>query len=673
LKRGYAVPIVLLAIAVVVGVFAWRDRDSVTDSERSARADRIFPAFRRADVTRIEIGALVLERAAGAEASVDPWRITAPRAEVADVPAVERLLRELDQATRLRKVEDASGFDPPRVRGKLHMGPIGASFALGGDARVPEGAGYLRVDGEGTFVVAKSVVDALLLSPDAYRDRAVVPFGWTSAARLVVGDLALSRVNDVDFRIESSGLRASRPRMEKVWSALAEVRAEAFLSDEAADRALSQPLRVSMTSIDGKREMELALGGECPGHPTSVVVVRSKPAPRISACAPKGALEGMRTSADALADTRLFSSHDDEVAELRIVASPSGERIEIARKESAWHQRAPVDRDLAGDDADAAGALALAVTRTEGSAPKKDDGAPFVPRARVTVVKGGGRGEEIIEVGESEVKRLADGARLAITPDVRRKLSPRAVALRPLTAVHRPPVQALASTALRTDCDGVAQELVQTETGWTMTAPARRPADIAASYELAEAALRVKALAWIADADDGSFGFARVRCSLAVTVRHDGGSRNVDLAFGDEAEGGVYARAGGAVFVAPKPLRAAAARWLADRSALRVYVHAASRVAMNGRDVGRSEKRDDALAALAPDLAVHLGKPEKGEGFDRPTLTLDVDYDADAGLPKTRMSVGALRGDVYFARAEGVDATFTLPRAQVEALLALLR
>ena len=210
----------------------------------------VFPSFRVDDVRRIELihGAerLVLDRQGAAAgpgsaaaktwvSSGGGWAMTSPRRDATDPAAVDVLLRELEMATRVRNVQDrdARGLDPPRVRGTVAVGSVEYRFALGGDAAIPDGAAYMHIDGEGTFVVGRSLKVQLLRGADAYRDRTLVPYGASEVARLEMrapagGVVALER-RGTAFRVGGgTGLRASRTEVDHLFEALADARAETF-------------------------------------------------------------------------------------------------------------------------------------------------------------------------------------------------------------------------------------------------------------------------------------------------------------------------------------------------------------------------------------------------------------------------------------------------------------
>ena len=52
----HATSIALVVVAVALGGYVWWvDRDTISDSERSARPRNVFPAYRRDGVERIEL------------------------------------------------------------------------------------------------------------------------------------------------------------------------------------------------------------------------------------------------------------------------------------------------------------------------------------------------------------------------------------------------------------------------------------------------------------------------------------------------------------------------------------------------------------------------------------------------------------------------------------------
>lgn len=708
--RKHATTIVLGVLTAALALWLWLgDRGSVTDTERDLRARNVFPAFRRDDIARVEIenptGRWVITRPLADGGPDAFWTFEEPAKERTDDHAVDTLLGAFEFATRVRKADSASGLDHPRAKGSIAMGKVTFRFELGDPAPTPEGAAYLRVEGEGTFVVGSELVKALLQPWDALRSRTVVPYLSLEIARLEIAGkdgagFAMDRIDDVAFRLPALGVRASRERLDGVWLALAELRAESFLSDADADRAVASPqVTVTMTPRDPKKPRgELVIGGPCPsadaGGP-SVAVVRRAPT-RLSACVPAGAAARLVVSPAELADRRLFLARPDEVESITLAATPTGLTVDLARKGTGWQLRAPEGRELAKDEADMATALVGAVVHSEAASfrPRAPADDALALRARVTLTRSEPPGDETVElfVGADKkayASRKDDGAIAEVGPDVARRLAPSLVAIRG-RAVWAPPVEGLAQTSLTLDCDGTRQELARDALGWRMIAPAGYPADHAAG-DVADAIARLRADAWVAESDDGTFGLDG-KCTLALAAGADGGARAVRLELGKDEGSGLYARANGAgpVFVVSRAMRDHATRLLVDRAAVSVDTNRAERVVLRkgasalvlGRAAGRlapdggppsAGAAADALVTLKADDVVHLGPPKDDEGFAAPALELRATYGGDGGPREVTITFGrvGLRREqkMYFARVSGVAATFAVAKERVEPLL----
>jgi hypothetical protein len=575
------------------------------------------------------------------------------------------------------------------------MKPLVYHFALGGPAPVPADAAYFRVDGEGTFVVSKDFAASLMSSADTYRERVVVPYLSLDLAALTVegpeGRLSVSRADDISFKLSSTGLRASRDGMDRLWGALAEARAESFLTDAEAERELgAAPVRVTMTPKDKRPEGMLALGGACPGHPDDVVLVRSTPT-REAACVPKGAKEGLSLPEASLVDRRLFAARADEVAEITLETVPPRLTVELARSGHGWHQRKPRDRDLATDEVDRMNELVTKLTQGEAVTVERAGAAEGEPRARVRVRRGSSDVEEVVDVlaGSDLVRRAFDGALLRIPDALARRLVPSEIALRG-RSVFGDKVDARGAVALETRCDGVHQSLGRDHDEWRMVEPRGYRADPLATADLTGLVKNAQADSWIADRDDGSFGLAPSSCSASLELAGEGGKTTLALVFGKEAEGGLYyAQASNdpAVFLAPRSLREGVGVWLVDRGGFRApsrdirdvtLSRGASRVVLKrpqedagGRDL--AARVFEALDLLRPELVVHLGAARPDEGFTPPTLDVRVRLGGDSGNRDLHVVLGNTvlrnRERIVFARVEGIDATFGVAREHVEALI----
>jgi hypothetical protein len=452
-----------------------------------------------------------------------------------------------------------------------------------------------------------------------------------------------------------------------------------------------------------------------------VVVVRLEPT-RASACAARGLVDALAVTAESLVDEGPFAAHADEIEELRIEpVAAGGPRIDLARRGNGWHERSPEERDLDSDEVDSANGLVTSLVAARAlDARRGEAGEHLAVRARTTIVRTGGASTEVIEVaapdadGAALARRVDDGAILRLPRAAARRFEPHPIAIEG-GPVWQVPVDPGAVAAIDDSCGRVPQRLDLDDGTWRARG---YPVDGLSASNLAEAIARAKADGWVAEVDDGTFGFGgRGSCTVTLTLQpaSDGGlARRVGLIFGDEGEGGVYARAadGAGVFLAPSALREVAFHPAVDRRRFRLDLSALARVVVErggmrvvlsrprggdrlvrlgaAEDAGDAIELDEqgkglesALAGLYAESAVHTGAPEADEGMDKPTIAIQAtargDADASAegtGVARqdvTRISIGAPTRDgateAYFARIDGVDATFAVPRAVVSAIL----
>jgi uncharacterized protein DUF4340 len=718
--RAAATPIVLVVLAAGAAAYAYLvDRGSVSDADRAARRRDVFPSFRVEEVTRVELEhgeeALVLERVADAGPGASTaWVITSPRRERADGAAIDLLLRELELATRLREVEGSVplGLETPRARGAVKVGALEYRFAVGADAPRAGGGAYMRVDGQAIFVVGLSLKSQLLRGADSYRDHTLVALGANEVARLEVrardGSGFALEPEGATFRVAGAGLRASRAAVDHVFAALADARAESFLDDAEADRAMAAGITVTLSPRDADRpRVELRIGGACPGHPDDVVLVRAAPS-RMSACTAKALVETLGATQESLVDASLLFAHADEIEQIRLESvTGGGPLVELARKGNGWHQRAPEDRDLDVDQSDAANDLAATLANARGlDARRAGTEDRLAARNRVTILRGGGTTSEVVELapaaadGSVLARRIDDGAVLHLPRAVARRFEPHPVVMRP-RAMWRPPFDAGAVVAVDDGCAPVPERLERKGGIWAIRAPAGFAADALSISDLTGAIAHAKVEAWIAEDDDGGFGFDRPEaCTVTCTLERASGDaemRRVSLVFGAQGGDGVYAHALGdpAVFVVSKVLRQLVSHPAVDRSPLRLDPNALTsvllvrgtarlllerdgdRLVRKGGDAGEAgndERLETALAGLNPEAAIHTGPPARDEGMQRPTLEIVARAaPADGGRGETRIAIGAITpidgADAYFVRASGIDATFVVRRGAVSAIL----
>lgn len=692
--KRHATTIVLLVIAVVGAVWLWFDRDKVTEGERKRRENNIFQAWRREDVSRIEIAhegeTIVLERSPKTDSA---WRMTSPRSERVDQAAAERLTTTLEFATRVRKVSDEAklGLEEPRASGAVTMGPLVFRFVLGAPSPRPEGSSYFRVDDEAPFVASKELTDALLASSDVYRDRTVIPYLSLEMSRFEVkhpgGGFALERADERSFKVAGLDLFASRSSLDKVWEALAEMRAEIFPKEADADRLTANPrMTITMAPKDqGKPASEIVVGEECPGHPEDVVVLRKTPT-RGAACAPKGAIAALAAvTPDALVDRRPFSFRHDEIEELRLESTLPGDAgstgaprvIELARRGNGFHQREPVDRELSVDEADAVSELLAKIEQAEADEvrPTRPTSPPFAAIARARVRAGDH--EETVEVGSfpmpaeerhaMALHRLRDGAFLVVRPDVARRLVPRATTTHPRTLLGD--ARRVSRLALR--C-GTAQDFVDDGSGLELVDPAGYATD-GSITQLVDGLVRGKVIAWVADSDDGSFGLTGDKGRCAVALSFADGSAPVTVRFGGEGEGGVYGtvEGRGGIFVAPAVMRELAQRIYVSHASLRVDPSRVEsvKVTQQGKPVlgVPADALRDAAGALYADRALSIGTPSVG------AVDVDLLFAVSESGPPKQVRCGAAyttaTGHWRRCATSDVKATFEVRASLVDAFV----
>ncbi|CAN5409977.1 hypothetical protein BH09MYX1_BH09MYX1_60230 [soil metagenome] len=705
----HATSVGLVIAAAALGLYVYADRETVSDSERAMRPKNVFPAFRRDTIDRIEITKgdkkLVLERELGKDGGDPSWKITQPEALGVEPEAVDRLMGVLEFATYLRKVDAEAkvAFDAPRLTGSIRMGKVTFKFVLGAAAPTPEGAAYLRVEGEGDYVVSKELVAALMDDASAYRSRNVVPYLSIDLNRLEITSAAQSwaieRVDEVVFRMEDSKLRAARENLDKVWMAFADMRADGFVSDDEAKAATEHPaFTIKMTPKDATRANgELLVGGPCAAFPDDVVVRRIAPSP-LAACVPKIVLQGLATPKAELIDTKLFVARPDEAEEVLLEPlDGTGAKIDMARKGTGWHVRSPFDRDLASDEVDMASSLVGALTRGLGTdVALIDPKAAFTLKARASIVRFENQGTEVVDIGTNDkgqwiAHRKMDGAAVTLGAELARKARPTAIALRGRTVLS-PALDPKDVKALSLRC-GTEQDVARGPNGFGFAAPAGYAADGAATLDLIDTMTKLTADGWIADTDDGTFGFVQTNCKLQLLTD----TRIVTIIFGREGEGGVYARVEDGttkspVFVTAKPLRDVAAKILVDRSGFSVDVGRAESLSLvqpkTRLDLapkgGKLEPFDASVAggvdallgtisALRADDVAHLGAPTDDEGFDKPALEITAKLGGDGGVRTLRLVFGRAtirhNQSMYFARIDGVRATYLVARERVDAIL----
>jgi hypothetical protein len=730
--------LVILATAGVVVLFVV-DKGQVTTTESDRRKKNLLPVWRLEDVRSVTLTAhgktakisLGEPNAAGQKL----WEVEIDGARfLANQQTVDQLMGTLEFASFERRVsqgataESELGFASPATTVTVEMGPNTYRIAVGGTAPTPKDARYCDVQGQGVFVITAQLAAALDMRPESLRTRTFVPYLSPELASLVVDGeggarhfvrASWSGSRGAGFRFDGStpegSVRANAEAVDRLLGALATLQAETFLADDAADKALQKRVTLTLVPKDGaKPKAVIEIGGACPDKDEQVVAVRREPS-RTSACVSAQIMDTLTRPASDYVDLSVVGARPDDVSELSVVRDDR--TVELARLGTEWHMRKPSDRkvDLGAGNALVAGLTSLDGTKIASGSPRDLGLDP--PRATVRVVSpapgvsaDGGVVDRIetVEIGAPQgdvvhVRRLEDGTILEVPADKARALYPTEVVLRDTAVLDLPRDQIRSLTVQPAAHPGArTQRLTRGPNGWTFVEPAAPDLlpDAPLVDDVIEAISGLRALRWVADRDDGSFGLEKPRFVIEATASDaDGGaSKTARVLLGAETKDGVFARTGDdpAVFVAPRLLEDVASVWLFDRQALVVdpgaivRVEAAAEggkklVAERAGDVWKSTSAEGAdvaatlraaVSGLVSEGAVSMGSPDKSFGLDKPRLMLTVVFEQSGPKdgPRRTLRVAFGAGDsfhgtsVVYARREGLDVTYAVALGKVRAL-----
>jgi hypothetical protein len=673
-----------------------------------------------------------LTRADAKDGGARPWELELDGQRFpADEQAVDDYLGRLEFAQTARTIPpdgvDRKAFhlDDPSLVVEVAMGAQSYRLALGGTAPTPAGASYAEVADHGVSVVTAQLAAALAVNPTIFRSRSFVPYLSVDVAKILLdgdgGPRHLERApwaarRGAGFRFDGSTgeghVRVDAEMLDRVLVTLGRLEAESFLSDADADRALDERVTLRLVpKASGAKDATIELGGACPGHADQVVAVRREPT-RASACVSKDALDVLSTPASDFVDRHVVGAPLDEIVELEVTRG--GDKLDMARKGTGFYLRVPTARDV---DAEAGKAFTSAILDVKLGALDVDAskcrmdapvGTLRVVSSEPSAMPDGDSAErvELVDVGPDDhgttcVRRREDGALGSLPTDAARALLPSELALRSHRVLDEPDKR---FRSLRITSGPLVQALHRVDNGgWALDLPKAKglAPDAGLASDVVAALGRLDVERWVEGGDDPRFGLAAPRLVVEAVLADDdadaGGEKHVRLALGTPTSGGSYAKLDGdaAVFVAPRALEDAASRLLIDRTALTIEPSAVARVTFTsakgakklvlvhdgdawrvdgarGPDASaKAAALRDAVSDLLAEGAVGLGAAKKPEGLDAPQLTIAVEL-RDGGAP-VRITVGAgdvFRGtSVFYARRDGVDATYALAQGKIRPIL----
>lgn len=700
--------IAALALGTTVLVVMTDDEPTTTDLE--ARANNLIPSFPREELVSISAragtGSWTLTIAAAPDGGRNEYRLRAPDPLEADSDAVDALIRTLELAGAVRRLEAAEadravlGLTKPRAVLEVVFEHARYEIRVGNEALTPADTTYVEVatqNGSTVHLVRTDLTQELLLPTDALRPRSALPvtlgealeFEWSQ------GDSKVSLERKGPSFFDENKQRVRRDSLERLGLELERVKIEQFLESSVAERALApdaSALRVKLTTKD--RSLAFRAGGSCPNQPHLEVLIRTAPS-EAAGCVAKGLRQLFVETTGALLDNTPFALRTDEVEALHLVRG--SEVLELTRAESGFRLKAQGNLEVALE----AGNTRLdALTRTTAERVTQPSSALGLdkPAGRLrlssTVIDGVPRFEESVDIGAPRadgrlpVRRSTDGVTLLVPADAAWAYAADSTLLKPRRLLEFGPSE-LSSLTIR--ATGTEQKLVRAGDAFQLVEPQGHQHDPSLVLDLVQALGTLNADRWVSDVSEPKHGLGDPQAVLLLEL---GGKapKRIELRLGARTSGGVFASIDTipGTFVLPRTFANQATTLLLSRSAfttdpaelsLIVLESSGRSVTLERRGEGFSasdsalapaavERLVQAVANLRPEYAVHTGKPRANEGFDKPSLLVRM---TEASGRQRVVRVGATdthRGiAVYFVRTDGVDATYVIDERLVRGVL----
>jgi len=718
LSRGVLVNggVALLGAASIIGVLA--TTNWVSTKESAGREQNLLSAFRAEDVISLELAQkgqkVALRRTQASDGGVADFELTSPVRERADPDAVEKFLRTLAGAKALRPVENTNatqlGLDDANLRISVKLDRTSYELELGGPAPAPSGAHYVEVSAAGespkTFVIDKSVAEELALDLDAFRSRGIVSLAQSDVTRIAIQSpkLTVTLVHDKGRAFLLDGIpsmRADRDVVNALFFQLGRMTANRFLGAPEASAAIgATPAHFAIQAKDPTGTTRFDVGGACPGDDSQWVLVRQAPTAQ-SACTTRELEATLELTKDSFIDRHPFSLRSDEIEELTIESG--AEKLRLVRRGTGFvlHQKTDSDVTLeAGNQrlTDLLDVTGTVVEKPELAALGLDPG-----RAKVSLRSAAGSAADVIEevvrvgdktsAGDLYVLREGDGVVLLLPRDHARAFRLDSTLLYDKKLTVFGPSSFISAEITR---PGGRELLTKNAAGNPeLEIPKGFGADGSLSGDVMQTLGALEAERFVADGDDGSFGFAHSQLVVRFAYKTEQSPKvERTLRFGDDTTLGVYATLDehGPVFVLPRSVRDTLDTLLVDRNVFTLDTASllAFTLEANGRSL-RLERRGEhfepgkagdfpadhvpalaeAIGDLRPEAAIHTGAAEAAEGFAKPILVVHLMPKAGATQTLTFGAGDSWRGtNVFYLRVAGVDATYVIAQAKVRALLA---
>jgi hypothetical protein len=707
--------IAVLACASLAAV--WLTRESATTSDRESRGENLLPLYHGEDAVHLELESagrkLVLERAPATDGGSASFRLLSPVTAPADAATADKFLTALGNAHALRAVDSgppssAFGLDKPLLRVTVRTAKGSYLLLVGADAPTPAGARYVQVtsgsDAPRVVVVDKSVAEDLAVELDAFRQRSVVSVSEPEVNRIVITsptlNVTLQRSSGISFLLDAPAKTlVDRETLSSLFFQLSRLSANRFLTAQEGQRALAQyHAHFELDSKDPAQNVRFDVGGDCPGDPTQLVIVKSAPDAQ-SACAPREIEATLRLSAEDLLDRHAFSLHSDEVEELDITGGKN--KFVLLRKGNAFvlHTGSEAAVELEAGNQRILSLLETVAERVEGQKPSELglDPASSSVTLRSSAARDADVVQQVVRVGKTDaagnlflyreqdsvVLRVPRASARYFAVDSTLLYSHKLSEFGPSSFVSAEITRPAGKQVLRRG----ANEALR------LDEPKGFDPDIGASADLIQALGSLTADRFVADRDDGSFGLEKPALSVRFVSKSETNPKLEQyLRFGAETALGVFASLadGGPVFVLPRSVKDTCDTLLISRALFPTDPEAFSAITLeaHGRTL-RLERHGEQLTAipagsfptdkvqallealnnLRPDAAIHTGPALPAEGLAKPSLTLRLTPKSGATQTVTFGAGDSFRStSVFYLRVTGFDATYVMAQSKVRAL-----
>jgi hypothetical protein len=368
----------------------------------------------------------------------------------------------------------------------------------------------------------------------------------------------------------------------------------------------------------------------------------------------------------------------------------------MSRRGNGFRLQKPSEADI---DLEAGNQRLEAVLRAQADiveAPSTKELGLEPPRGRavLTVVGDDDKAtEQVLELGAVKadgtlyVRRVEDGVVLAVGREGARAFQVDSTLLR-----SRKVLDFALSALVELELDAPERQVLRrSPAGFELAEPKGFEHDGELATQAVLALGSLTALRFVADQDDGSFGFDRPTLSAKFRVDGDAGVNEERLVVGRPGAGGYFAKLASnpGVFSIERAVVERLSVLLVNRGVFLVDPKLVARLTLaSGEERLVLERRAgelvpvagrtpdpaalssalEALASLRAESAVHTGPPLPQEGFSAPSFTVRVEPSPGLGPPRA-FRVGksdqVAGHPVRYARADGVDATFVIAESKL--------